>query len=186
MPKGVIYMGIFDRLSRGRCASAEDLPRAVVCMAEPGCVLSPVDGVAVPLLEVPDPVFAQGMLGPGMAVKPSGNVIYAPVTGTVTAAVDTGHALGITSDEGMEVLVHAGIDTVEMRGEGFHVLVEKGNHVSAGMPLITFDYEKIRAAGHDDIVMVSVTNASGDVLPAAVSGADVRAGEPLFRFGAKA
>ena len=178
-------MGIFDRLSRGR-RTATEVPRAISASAEPGGVLAPVDGVATPLSQVSDPVFAQGMLGPGMAVKPSGNVIYAPVAGTVTSAVDTGHALGLTSGDGMEVLIHIGVDTVEMRGDGFKVLVEKDRLVAAGTPLIVFDREKICAAGHDDIVMTSVTNASGDVLPAVAAGADVRAGEPLFRLGGNA
>jgi glucose-specific phosphotransferase system IIA component len=185
LPEEVAFMGIFDRLSRGRRAATE-APHAIDAIAEPDSVLAPVDGVATPLSEVSDPVFAQGMLGPGMAVKPSGGVIYAPVTGTVTAAVDTGHALGITSDDGMEVLIHVGVDTVEMRGDGFKVLVEKDKHVAVGTPLIVFDREKICAAGHDDIVMTSVTNASGEALPAVAAGADVRAGQPLFRLGGNA
>ena len=178
-------MGFFDRLSRGKRAVGET-PHAIGATAEPGCVLAPVTGVAKSLSEAPDPVFAQGMLGPGMAVDPSGGVVYAPVTGTITAAMATGHAIGITSDDGMEVLIHVGVDTVEMRGDGFAVLVEKDAYVTAGTPLIVFDREKIRAAGHDDIVMVSVTNASGEALPAVASGAEVRAGEPLFRLGDKA
>ena len=178
-------MGIFDRLSRGR-HTATEVPRAISASAEPGGVLAPVDGVATPLSQVSDPVFAQGMLGPGMAVKPSGNVIYAPVAGTVTSAVDTGHALGLTSGDGMEVLIHIGVDTVEMRGDGFNVLVEKGDHVEAGAPLITFDVEKIRAAGHDDMVMVSVKNASGKAMPAVAAGVRVRAGEPLFSLEGRA
>ena len=181
----VVCMGIFDRLSRGK-RSVADAPSAVSAIAEGGCVLAPVDGAATPLSEVPDPVFAQGMLGPGMAVKPSEGVIYAPVTGTVTSAVETGHALGLTSDDGMEVLIHVGVDTVEMRGDGFHVLVSKGDRVEAGTPLITFDREKIRAAGHDDVVMVSVMNASGEAVPAVVAGVSVRAGKPLFRLGGRA
>ena len=169
-------MGIFDRLPRGR-RTATEVPRAISASAEPGGVLAPVDGVATPLSQVSDPVFAQGMLGPGMAVKPSGNVIYAPVAGTVTSAVDTGHALGLTSDDGMEVLIHIGVDTVEMRGDGFNVLVEKGDH---------FDVEKIRAAGHDDMVIVSVMNASGKAMPAVAAGVRVRAGEPLFSLEGRA
>lgn len=178
-------MGIFDRLPRGR-RTATEVPRAISASAEPGGVLAPVDGVATPLSQVSDPVFAQGMLGPGMAVKPSGNVIYAPVAGTVTSAVDTGHALGLTSDDGMEVLIHIGVDTVEMRGDGFNVLVEKGDHVEVGAPLITFDVEKIRAAGHDDMVIVSVMNASGKAMPAVAAGVRVRAGEPLFSLEGRA
>ena len=185
-PGKAAFMGIFDRLSHVKRAMKAEAPCAIAAAAEPGGVLAPVDGTATPLSEVSDPVFAQGMLGPGMAVKPSGNVIYAPVTGTITAAVETGHALGVTSDDGMEVLIHVGVDTVEMRGDGFRVLVEKDEHVVAGTPLIVFDREKICAAGHDDIVMTSVTNASGEARPVVAPGADVRAGEPLFRFGGNA
>lgn len=179
-------MGFFDRLSHGKRATVAETPRAIDAATVPGCVLAPADGATTPLSEVSDPVFAQGMLGPGMAIKPFGNVIYAPVAGTVTAAVDSGHALGITSDDDMEVLIHVGIDTVDMRGDGFSVLVEKGEHVSAGTPLIVFDREKIQAAGHDDIVMTSVTNASGEIVPYVAAGTEVRAGEPLFRLGGMA
>jgi glucose-specific phosphotransferase system IIA component len=180
-------MGFFDRFSHGARTGAGERPHAIaVAEPGPGLVLSPVDGVAVPLSEAPDPVFAQGMLGPGMAVRPSAGVVYAPVAGTVTAAVETGHAVGITSKNGMEVLIHVGVDTVEMRGDGFSVLVEKDEDVRAGAPLITFDREKIRAAGHDDIVMVSVTNASGDAVPEAPAGKEVHAGESLFRLGGTA
>ena len=86
----------------------------------------------------------------------------------------------------MEVLIHIGVDTVEMRGDGFNVLVEKGDHVEAGAPLITFDVEKIRAAGHDDMVIVSVMNASGKAMPAVAAGVRVRAGEPLFSLEGRA
>lgn len=99
------------------------------------------------------------MHGRGIAVEPSGEVAYAPVTGTVSAAMP--HAVGITADDGAEVLVHVGIDTVEMAGSGLTCLVTQGVRVSAGDPIASFSREKIAAAGKKDTVFVVVTN-TGD------------------------
>lgn len=149
-------------------------------------VRSPLDGTIVPLSEVPDPVFAGGAMGPGAAVLPSGNTVYAPAAGAVVAAQPTGHAFGLVLDGGVELLIHVGIDTVNLKGEGFDVHVTQGDRVAAGAPLVTFDREIIEKAGYPLITPVIVLNAEqfGDVTP--VLEGEVRHGAPLIEISAKA
>lgn len=117
-----------------------------------------VSGRVAAMGDVPDPVFSAGMLGAGCAVWPDEDVAYAPAAGTVSAAMP--HAFGIAADDGVELLVHVGIDTVEMCGEGFELLVSQGDHVEAGQPLVRFDRERVAAAGHPDCVVLAVTNSA--------------------------
>ncbi|MHA7268810.1 beta-glucoside-specific PTS transporter subunit IIABC [Arthrobacter sp. HLT1-20] len=121
-------------------------------------VLAPVSGTAVPLADVPDKVFASGAMGAGLGIIPDEDAVYSPVSGTVQVAMKTGHAYGIKSDDGVEVLVHIGIDTVKMRGEGFTPAVTRGQRVEAGQLLATMDRAKIKAAGFSDTTIVVVTN----------------------------
>ncbi len=111
-------------------------------------ILSPLAGTIVPLSDVPDPVFSKGTMGPGVAVLPSGDTAYSPGSGVVVAVPPSGHAFGLVLDGGIEVLIHIGIDTVVLKGEGFDVKVTKGQKVSAGTPLVTFDRKVIEAAGY--------------------------------------
>ena len=143
-------------------------------------VLSPLDGTAVALSEVDDPVFGKGIMGPGVAVIPSGDTAYAPGAGVVVAVQPTGHAYGLLLDNGVEVLIHIGIDTVKLKGEGFDIKVAKGERVSAGAPLVTFDRAVIEAAGYPLITPIVVLNAKkfGGVEPMAAG--DVAAGAPLL------
>ena len=127
-------------------------------MAEVLVVVQPVPGKVVPLSQVADPVFAEEMLGPGLAVEPTGNTVVAPASGVLTIMYPTGHALVITADFGAQLMVHIGIDTVHMKGDGFAVLAEQGQRVVAGQPLVTFDPEKVAAAGHMATTMVVVMN----------------------------
>jgi PTS system beta-glucosides-specific IIC component len=120
---------------------------------------SPLDGKLVPLSEVPDPVFAGGVMGPGAAIIPSGNTVYSPGAGTVAAAQPTGHAFGLVLDGGLEVLIHVGIDTVNLAGKGFDVKVKNGDRVEAGTPLVVFDRKVIEDAGYPLITPVIVLNA---------------------------
>ena len=170
-------MGFFEKLRRAVASE----PAGVAAEAAPGRVCTPVGGRVAAMVEVPDPVFARGVMGPGCAVWPEEGVVYAPVAGTVETAMS--HAVGLRSDDGIEVLVHIGIDTVEMRGEGFEMLVRAGDRVAAGQPLVRVDREKVRAAGHPDCVVVVVTNADefGSVELTAASGDAVRAGAPLLQ-----
>ncbi len=121
-------------------------------------VASPLDGTAVALDQVPDPVFAGGVMGPGVAIEPTGDTVYAPGAGVVVAAQPTGHAFGLQLDNGAEVLIHVGIDTVTLKGEGFDVKVKNGDRVETGTPLVTFDRAVIEKAGYPLITPVIVLN----------------------------
>ncbi len=123
-------------------------------------VVSPLKGTAIPLEEVKDPTFASGALGKGMAVIPSEGMVKAPFDGTVTMVFDTLHALALTSDDGVEVLIHIGINTVELKGQHYKALVKEGQHVAAGTPLMEFDMEAIKAKGYDLTTPVLVTNSA--------------------------
>lgn len=107
-------------------------------------VMPPVAGRAVALADVPDPVFAQGLVGEGFAVAPEAGVYRAPVTGTVVLVAETGHAYAVRTDDGLEVLVHIGIDTVALKGRGFRVVRWVGERVEAGAPVVEVDLEAIR------------------------------------------
>lgn len=161
-------------------------PDAVVADEKGGSICAPVSGRVIALKDVSDPVFAQGMLGEGLAIEPRGEVAYAPASGVVTAVVSSKHAVAIKSDSGAEVLLHVGVDTVGLRGRGFHTFVGKGDRVCAGEALIAFDNELIRSSGLDNTVIVTVTNPEelGRVEPACTG--DVAAGEALLCAGTAA
>lgn len=118
----------------------------------------PLEGRVVPLSEVPDPTFAQGIMGPGVAIEPTGDTVVAPADGTIGATFDSSHAVALVLGDGTELLIHVGIDTVDMKGDGFRTLVEKGQKVTAGTPLLHFDLARIEAAGHPSITPVIVLN----------------------------
>lgn len=119
---------------------------------------SPIVGEVVALSEVNDPVFSSGVMGKGIAVKPSKGVVYAPADAEIAIAFPTGHAYGLKTDNGAEILIHVGIDTVSMNGEGFEAKVSQGDRVKAGDIIGTFDSEVIAANGLDDTTMVIITN----------------------------
>ena len=123
-------------------------------------ILAPVAGEVVALADVNDPVFSSGAMGQGLAIKPSEGVVYAPADAEVTIAFATGHAFGLKTSNGAEILIHVGIDTVSMNGEGFNHTVAQGDKVKAGDILGTFDSAKIAAAGLEDTTMVIVTNTA--------------------------
>jgi PTS system beta-glucosides-specific IIC component len=142
-------------------------------------VVSPLDGTVVALSDVPDPVFGKGIMGPGVAIEPSGDTAYAPGAGVVVAAQPTGHAFGIALDNGVEVLIHIGIDTVKMKGEGFTLHVAKGDRVIAGTPLVTFDRAAIEAAGYPLITPVVILNAKKFGGVDVVASGGITVGDPL-------
>ncbi|WIV56587.1 PTS sugar transporter subunit IIA [Amycolatopsis nalaikhensis] len=147
-------------------------------------ILSPVAGRVVPITEVPDPVFAQAMVGPGIAVQPSGgrSDAVAPVDGTVATLHP--HAYVVATEDGKAVLVHLGIDTVKEKGEGFTLHVVKGEQVRAGQPIVSWDPEAVTAAGYSAIVPVVALDASADVLSGLDTERDVEAGARLFGWDA--
>lgn len=130
---------------------------AVDC--QPGAVYAPVAGTVIPSEEIPDETFAAGVLGRGVGIQPTDGLVVAPFDGEISSVTDTKHAVGISSPDGMELLIHVGVDTVAMNGEGFQCFVQEGQQVKAGDKLITFDRDKIAAAGHPDVVVVLVTNS---------------------------
>ncbi|WP_414842255.1 sucrose-specific PTS transporter subunit IIBC [Enterococcus saccharolyticus] len=145
-------------------------------------VSSPVKGQAVALSTVNDPVFSSEMMGKGIAVVPESDEVFAPVDGTLTVVYDTKHAYGIESDKGAEILIHIGIDTVNLAGEHFTTAKQSGDQVKKGELLGTFDRAAIKKAGYDDTVMVIVTNTANysDVAPLGKTG--VAAGEEIFEI----
>ena len=132
----------------------------VTVATKPFTINSPVDGTVIPLDQVPDPVFAGGLVGPGVGVIPETGTVVAPADGTIIVAPPTGHAVGMRTVDGAEILVHVGIDTVRLGGAGFTALVHNGQQVSAGQTLIEFDLEAIHRAGLSPITPVLVTNAA--------------------------
>ena len=114
----------------------------------------------IKLSEVADEVFASGMMGSGAAIIPSEGKVYAPADATVTVLLDTKHAIGLRTDAGVEVLIHVGMDTVELGGKYFEAHVAKGQHVTKGTLLLSFDAEEIKAAGYDITTPIVVMNAA--------------------------
>lgn len=145
-------------------------------------IFAPITGDVRPLKEVNDGVFSEGILGDGVAMIPEDNKVFAPVNGVITATFDSGHAVGITSEEGVEILVHVGIDTVQMNGEGFTYNVEKGQHVTIGDLLLTFDKELIVEKGYNTITPVVITNSAllGDILNTGTGA--ITAGNQLLKI----
>ena len=160
------FFGVKDDAVEGR-------PQAPVAPttasdAEPTAALTaPVAGTATPLEKVADPVFSSGALGNGVGIVPSDGHVRAPVAGTVVTAMDSGHAYGIRTDDGVEVLVHVGLDTVNLKGEGFSPRVGAGQRVGRGDPLVDVDLAAVRQAGYDPTTVLVVTNTAslGAVVP---------------------
>ncbi|MCI5871731.1 MULTISPECIES: sucrose-specific PTS transporter subunit IIBC [Streptococcus] len=142
-------------------------------------IVNPLAGQVVDLKDVNDPVFSSEAMGKGIAIKPSDNTVYAPADGTISIAFETGHAYGIKTDKGAEILIHIGIDTVSMDGNGFTPKVKADQKVKAGDVLATFEPAKIKEAGLDDTTMIIVTNTAeyAEVTPLATGtvakGADL-------------
>ena len=143
-------------------------------------LVTPIVGDVVALADVNDPVFSSGAMGQGIAVKPSQGVVYAPADAEVSIAFPTGHAFGLKTTDGAEVLIHVGIDTVSMNGEGFEAKVAQGDKVKAGDVLGTFDSNKIAAAGLDDTTMVIVTNTADFSSVAPVATGSVAKGDAVI------
>ena len=146
-------------------------------------VLAPISGRAVPLADVPDEVFAEGMAGQGCAIVPeaSGEAV-APVSGVLVKLFEGGHAFGIATDGGIEMIVHLGLDTIELRGRGFERIATEGDRVEAGQPIVRFDLEEIRAGDYDPVTPVLVTNDEDHPVTGVRTG-EIQAGELLFEAG---
>ena len=123
-------------------------------------IYAPVNGQIVPLDQVPDPVFSEKMMGEGIAIMPDNGNIHAPVEGTVVLISDTKHAIGLRSNDGTEILIHIGLETVALKGEGFTVLVAAGDKVSVGQSLIEVDWDYIREHAKSIITPIVITNSA--------------------------
>ena len=162
---------------------AEEQPQAEPPAAGAEGVTAPLSGRVIPMEEIPDQVFSQGILGEGVGIEPTGNVVVAPADATVCSVIeDSRHAVGLTLDNGAELLIHVGIDTVSMNGDGFQLHVKEGDRVRLGDKLITFDPEKIKAAGHPTTTAFLVTDP-GDLTPVFTTNVDAQAGKTVvIRF----
>ncbi|MDU2395200.1 PTS beta-glucoside transporter subunit IIBCA [Streptococcus shenyangsis] len=147
-------------------------------------IQTPIVGDVVALADVNDPVFSSGAMGQGIAVKPSQGVVYAPADAEVSIAFPTGHAFGLKTTDGAEVLIHVGIDTVTMNGDGFEAKVAQGDKVKAGDVLGTFDSAKIAAAGLDNTTMVIVTNTADFASVNPVASGSVAKGDAVIEVKA--
>ena len=139
-------------------APAIEVPTTSVIRCANGTVLQPVKGNVIPYDQIPDDTFASGVLGEGVGVQPTDELVVAPFDGEISSVAESKHAVGISAND-MELLIHVGVDTVNMNGDGFTCLVKEGDQVKAGQPLIRFDRAKIKAAGYSDTVAVLLTNS---------------------------
>lgn len=162
-------------------ASAPAAAAVAVLEREAGTVVigSPVEGIAVALADVPDAAFAAGTMGAGVAIEPTGDTVYAPADCMVVAAQPTGHAFGLVFD-GVELLIHIGIDTVALGGKGFEVFVKAGQKVTAGTPLVRFDRTTIEEAGYPVITPVVVMNTKKFSAVRAIGTGHVEVGAPVI------
>ena len=172
-------MALFDRFSK-KDAPVE-APASLAIDAQPGIGYAPVSGRVIRMTDVPDKVFSTEVLGKGCALWPDGDVIYAPASGWVASAMS--HAVSIKSDGGAEVLVHVGVNTVNLKGKGFTSFVSEGERVVAGQPLIKMDRKVITEAGYQDCVVLAISNSdelAGVELTAGYSE-KVEAGAPVLK-----
>ena len=135
-------------------------PTSEPAAALPASIVAPLAGNAIPMEQVSDPVFASGVMGGGIAIVPSEGKLYAPADGKVIVLADTGHAVGIAADNGAEILMHVGIDTVGLEGKPFTAHVKVGDHVNAGQLLMDIDLDYIRAQGLDTVTPIIITNTA--------------------------
>lgn len=124
----------------------------------------------IPVSRISDEAFASGAMGDGVGIRPAEGRVYAPFDGTAEAVFPTGHAVGLKSEEGWEVLIHIGVDTVQLNGKGFSPLIRQGEHVKKGQPLVEFDREQIAAQGYDATVIYVVTNIPDEMYLQAETG----------------
>ncbi len=163
-------MGLFDRFREKKAAPLE-FPVVL------GAVTT---GTFVPMAQIPDAVFSAGVLGTCCGVEPEEGRIVAPVSGKVTQVADTLHAVGLEAS-GMEILIHVGVDTVDMNGRGFSAKVKVGQSVEKGQELLTMDLKEIQAAGHPTTTILAVTNSDDFSSVEEVASGKVKCGDAVLR-----
>lgn len=140
------------------------------------------DGRTIPMDEVNDQTFAQELLGPGIAIVPSNGTVVSPINGTIAMVMDTKHAVCIQGEDGLELIVHAGLDTVELNGKYYQTYKEIGDQVKAGDVLLEFDLEEITKAGYDVTTPIVITNLGDYKITKCLTGQQVKAGEEVIQL----
>ena len=140
------------------------------------------DGRTIPMDEVNDQTFAQELLGPGIAIVPSNGTVVSPINGTIATVMDTKHAVCIQGEDGLELIVHAGLDTVELNGKYYLTYKEIGDQVKAGDVLLEFDLEEITKAGYDVTTPIVITNLGDYKITKCLTGQQVKAGEEVIQL----
>ena len=143
---------------------------------------APMKGEVIALSDVHDEAFSSGVLGPGLAIVPSEGKLYAPCDGQISTFFPTGHAIGITTAKGAEVLIHVGMDTVQMNGEGFTPKKQQGEAVRRGELLLEFDINKIKEAGYETTTPIVITNSDNYSMVDAVSPRTIETGEDMIEL----
>lgn len=166
-------MGFLDFLKK-----KEDVQQAPVW---PAIIGAECKGTVVPMENIPDEVFSQGILGQCIGIDPAEGKVFAPVDGEITQAPDSGHALGLMSIGGVEVLIHVGVDTVDMNGDGFTPRVKEGDKVKKGQLLLEMDLDKIAAAKHPAVVITVITNTDEFAAVEGVASGAVEPGADLLK-----
>ena len=167
-------MGFFDFLKK-----KEDVQQVPVW---PAILGAECKGTVVPMENIPDEVFSQGILGQCIGIDPAEGKVFAPVDGEITQAPDSGHALGLMSTGGIEVLIHVGVDTVDMNGDGFTPRVKEGDKVKKGQLLLEMDLDKIAAAKHPAVVITVITNTDDFASVEGVASGTVEPGADLLKI----
>lgn len=140
------------------------------------------DGRTIPMDEVNDQTFAQELLGPGIAIVPSNGTVVSPINGTIATVMDTKHAVCIQGEDGLELIVHAGLDTVELNGKYYQTYKEIGDQVKTGDVLLEFDLEEITKAGYDVTTPIVITNLGDYKITKCLTGQQVKAGEEVIQL----
>ena len=140
------------------------------------------DGRTIPMDEVNDQTFAQELLGPGIAIVPSNGTVVSPINGTIATVMDTKHAVCIQGEDGLELIVHAGLDTVELNGKYYQTYKEIGDQVKAGDVLLDYDLEEITKAGYDVTTPIVITNLGDYKITKCLTGQQVKAGEEVIQL----
>ena len=140
------------------------------------------DGRTIPMDEVNDQTFAQELLGPGIAIVPSNGTVVSPINGTIATVMDTKHAVCIQGEDGLELIVHAGLDTVELNGKYYQTYKEIGDQVKAGDVLLEFDLEEITKAVYDVTTPIVITNLGDYKITKCLTGQQVKAGEEVIQL----
>ena len=170
----IVVAGIVAFILGGSAAKADE-DKSIATMKN--MLYAPVAGKYITLKEIEDGVFSEGMLGQGCGIIPEGATVFSPVNGEVVSIADSLHAIGLNSEDGAEILIHIGLDTVGMKGQGFKPLVKVGDKVKAGQKIMTFDMGAIAAAGHSATSAFIITNSDDCKVMDFKTGQNYDAGE---------